>query len=101
MEMTPARLAMQRVVCAAVLSTKTGTIVTGARHFDELMRKSLNTIKALDETPHDYAKNQGFIDQFGNFLTREEAYEIAEKRGQIIRECGNKGQRTLYSEHLY
>jgi hypothetical protein len=42
---------------------------------------------------------QGFIDQFCNFLTREEAYVIAKANGQII----NPGHETdkLYSENLY
>lgn len=39
---------------------------------------------------------QGFTDQYGNFLTREEAYPIAKAAGQIIREDHCPG--TLYSE---
>jgi hypothetical protein len=43
---------------------------------------------------------QGFIDQYGRFLTREEAYVIAEKAGQI--KYGPEHSRgTLYSEDLY
>lgn len=46
---------------------------------------------------------QGFVDNEGNFLTREEAWKVAERCGQIIRRCGgdtaNGG--TLYSENLW
>jgi len=100
MEMTPEQVKAQRIVCAAVRGPH-GFVVTGARHFDQSMRKLLNRAKLQNETPVMYAKEQGFIDQFNNFLSREDAYEIADRQGQIIRECGNKGQRVLYSEHLY
>jgi hypothetical protein len=43
--------------------------------------------------------DQGFIDQFGDFLTRREAWEIAKDRGQILRDVSTPG--TLYSENLY
>ena len=43
---------------------------------------------------------QGFIDQRGNFLTREEAWIVAEASGQIIRRVGGDGKK-LYSENLY
>lgn len=42
---------------------------------------------------------QGFIDQYGKFYDREEAWCVAEKNGQIIRDCGCPGE--LYSENLY
>lgn len=46
---------------------------------------------------------QGFIDTWGVFHTREEAWKIASHHNQIIRRCGgdtvNGGR--LYSENLY
>jgi hypothetical protein len=47
-----------------------------------------------------YEKEQGFIDQFGKFLTREEAWVIASENGQIRRQVGGD-QSRLYSENLY
>ena len=55
---------------------------------------------------------QGFIDQFGDFLTREEAWKIADSMGQIRRPTGfetflcprkaNVGDDgILFSENLY
>jgi hypothetical protein len=46
------------------------------------------------------AWEQGFIDQHGVFMTREEAWIVAEAACQIIRRVGGDGAR-LYSENLY
>lgn len=43
---------------------------------------------------------QGFIDQHGNFYTRDAAWTIAYDNHQIIRDT-SKCVGTLYSEHLY
>lgn len=43
---------------------------------------------------------QGFIDQHGNFYSREEAWKIAQANGQIIRRVGGDEGR-LFSENLY
>jgi hypothetical protein len=93
------QLADQRVVCAAQRNRTTGAIVTGARHFDKTMH---NTIALIDPNHEQgWAQSQsGFIDQFGTFLTREEAWIVATLRGQIIRRCGND-ERQLFSENLY
>jgi hypothetical protein len=44
---------------------------------------------------------QGFIDQFGVYLTREEAWVVASTENQIIPLMHNWCTGTLYSEHLY
>lgn len=86
--------AEQRVVCAAV-HLKLGVVVCGPRHFDATMRK---VIKQLRLTVRD--AEQGFVDQFGNFLTREQAWDVAKARGQIRTE-NSLCVGTLYSEDLY
>jgi hypothetical protein len=43
---------------------------------------------------------QGFIDQLGVFLTRQEAFAIASERGQIKRRVGGD-EGKLFSENLY
>jgi len=85
----------RRVVCAANRYRKTGRIICGARHWDKVMRAQ----KLPDETWSGW--DQGFIDQFGDFMTREEAYEVAINQFQFIRRCGPEGGRSLYSEHIY
>jgi hypothetical protein len=43
---------------------------------------------------------QGFLDNKGIFLTREEAHTVAKAAGQIVRRVGGDANR-LYSENLY
>lgn len=76
-------------------------IITGARHWDSVMRgiwDALDTfvIDSIDRNKEE----QGFIDQFGNFYTRKEAYIIAKENNQIVRDLGYETD-ELYSEHLY
>ena len=42
---------------------------------------------------------QGFIDQFGDFIDRQEAWVIAKSQNQIVKSVSSEG--TLYSENLY
>lgn len=100
----------RRVVCAANMD-ELGSVILGARHWDELMYKHYRI--TLSAAGHDRGQaeagwvgcKQGFIDQHGKFLTREEAWIVAEAAGQIIRRVGgdmssdNIG--SLYSENLY
>lgn len=82
------------IVCAAN-RLASGLIVCGARHHDAIMNAQ---IKASGESC--VGEIQGFIDQFGNFLTRSEAHQIAERNGQIKRRCGGDAEQ-LFSENLY
>lgn len=86
----------QRVVCAANRNSS-GLIVCGARHWDEVM---CSVVDALGISDLDW--EQGFIDQYGTFLTRRQAALIAVDNDQL------KGQYKtipvdgdLFSEHLY
>ena len=84
----------QVVVCAAN-KLSNGLIVCGARHHDGVMNAQ---IKAAGQSH--VGEAQGFIDQFGQFLTREEAHVIARKNGQIVKRCGGDAHK-LFSENLY
>lgn len=90
---------MERViVCAANRYEYLGQkiIIPSARHYDPLMRDlvmRLGLSRACEE-------EQGFIDQRGVFLTREEALPIARAAEQIRRRCGGD-TRWLFSENLY
>lgn len=88
----------RRIVCAAIQCD--GTIFAGARHWDSVMRSQLSGREsALDKR----FEQQGFIDNQGSFLSRTDAWRVANAAGQIIRRVGgdtaNDG--TLYSENLY
>ena len=71
----------QVIVCAAMRHKD--VIVCGARHFDTHMLSQINAMNL-----HTTEWEQGFIDQFGHFLTRKEAWKIADKMGQIRRPTG-------------
>jgi hypothetical protein len=86
----------QRIVCAANRKRFTGEIALGVRHWDAFMKRD------LPDTEGDPV-DQGFIDNRGNYLSRTEAWKIAENAGQIVRRVGgdDKDGGTLYSENLY
>lgn len=84
------------MVCAAVRYG--GVTVAGPRHFDEFMH---GTILAIDIFECHEA-DQGFIDQWGRFYTREEAMEAVKASGQPFNLERNGGQdKELFSEGLY
>jgi hypothetical protein len=84
-----------RIVCAALLSHK--GLIVGPRHYDAVMQKQFLAYGWTESEPEIV---QGFIDQNGNFLDREEAYIVASRNGQIIKRCGGD-ENTLFSENLY
>lgn len=99
----------RRIVCAA---NRNGLnkIVLGARHFDQTMSNNiaeyyeLMSWKGYDISLPEFAfKKQGFINTWGQYLTRQEAWKVAEYNNQIIKRVGgdtvNGG--TLFSENLY
>ena len=86
----------RRIVCAAVLYPD-GTMLVGPRHFDNVMRMQYERFGIKHSEDESV---QGFVDQWGEFLTREEAHEVAIMQGQIMRRCGGDNGR-LFSENLY
>lgn len=85
------------VVCAAICNRLTSDVICGSRHYDETMGR-LIFMHAMQQGWSD--AEQGFIDQFGVFMTREEAWEVACAAGQIKYVLPNNyGQ--LFSENLY
>lgn len=90
----------QVVVCAANRDTRTNLIICGARHWDRLMHAQADATGLRDEGSKIRFEEQGFIDQYGNFLTRKEAKIIARKAGQIIAERDG-GSSELFSEEIY
>ena len=85
---------MRRVVCAAIRN-EVYDVICSPRHWDSLMRAQVScAIGAWSKA------EQGFVDQYGEWLTREEAWDVAEAAGQIIRRVGGDGGR-LFNENLY
>lgn len=104
----------RRIVCAAIRHKLDGRLICGPRHFDETMwcqilgisraewkRTEDDTRKLPPDIAHWSQADQGFIDQHGEFLTREEAWPIAAAAGQILSDQRNWQHGCLHSEHLY
>lgn len=87
----------RRVVCAAIAYK--GLLILGPRHFDTTMRAQIDQTRTAGLVAS-RSWEQGFVDQYGVFMTREEAWVVAGAAGQIIRRVGGDGK-ELYSENLY
>lgn len=96
--MTNEQYEIQRVVCAAARITDS-QVIASPRHHDNFFRAIIKLLPELERKKWLRAE-QGFIDQFGNFLNRHEAWVIAIRQNQVIRDL-NIGTGKLYSEHLY
>lgn len=86
---------MQHLIVCAAIRDATGQVVSGVRHFDGVMHATIKSMMSYT-TPWE----QGFLDNAGRFLSREEAYLVAEAAGQIRRRVGGDNGR-LFSENLY
>ncbi len=90
----------QKIVCAACSNDE--IILCGARHWDKIMNKQLDAIKKANPELRSSKFEQGFINQFGEFLTREDAMEVVKENGQPFDIERNGGSdKELYSEGLY
>ena len=93
-----------RIVCAANLHKQDENLVLiGARHWDKRMHEQWKVLQKMTVyyklDSFDFI--QGFIDNRGDFHTREEAFIIATKQNQIIRKTGGENSIQLFSEDLY
>jgi len=93
------------IVAAAcrIVDGHVNLIFVSARHFDPLMHNQIDNSILTEDQKSDGPWEQGFIDQWGNYWSRKEAWKMAEKNNQIRRRCGGDtvGGGTLYSENLY
>jgi hypothetical protein len=94
---TPLDNPKQTIVAAACRIIGTDKVVVSARHFDPLMHKIIGDFGKGDGEEWE----QGFIDQRGNYLSREEALKIASNNGQSIDLSVGGSHCALYSECLY
>lgn len=87
------------VVCAA--NRYGDLIIPSARHHDKVMNDLIIALwdaGKLDKKDHE----QGFIDQFGGFMTREEALIVVKQSGKTFDVTRNGGNGSdLYSEGIY
>lgn len=90
----------RRVVAAA---NKYGDVIVVAdRHHSRFMNSQLKILKEAGVIKSIHTREQGFIDNQGNFLTREEACIVAREAGQINQvRLKTTPFRELFSEDLY
>jgi hypothetical protein len=91
--LTPIGRVKRHVVCAALLYDD-GTLILGARHFDRMMNPIIDKCKLVKEVPE-----EGFVDQFGNFINRKDAAIIVQINNQPLRD--KRVSNLLFSENLY
>ncbi|QBJ02799.1 hypothetical protein MZD04_gp273 [Pseudomonas phage Psa21] len=89
------------IVCAA--NRYKDFIVTGSRHLSAPMWMTIELV-GMDAL-HAYAggrdnEEQGFIDQFGTYWNRRDAYAHCVKHGRLLLEDG-ASKTQLFSEHLF
>jgi len=95
----PPKSAKIIIVCAAC---RYGDfIVTGARHWDNIMINTVRKIYGNSSKEVCSKSDQGFIDQYGRFYSRQEAYQIVQENGQPFNAARNTIVGELYSEGLY
>ena len=89
---------VRRVVTAACRNPVTGKIFIGIRHYCPLMRQAIEDSGEILGVNAD----QGFVDQWGNFLTRDEAWYIVSvnEEAHSLRYPLDEYE-TLYSENLH
>jgi len=84
-------------------------LITGARHSDPIMNNMLRTLKLFDgdfkdaiaQARFEGKTEQGFIDQWGNFMNRRQALLVALAADQPINWKRNGSTDILFSEGLY
>lgn len=87
------RANVQRLVSMAA-NIVDGHLIVGNRHFCPIMQMTIDNLKLRDEN-HCHDSEQGFVDQWGVYMSRQEAWKVAKEAGQI-KEVFTEG--VLYSE---
>lgn len=96
----------RKIVCAANrFEMKDGTplIIPASRHYSPIMRSLAKMLAehGIIKTMMVSGDDQGFIDQFDNYHTREVGLDIVKHSGQAFDPERNGHNRELFSEGLY
>lgn len=96
----------RKIVCAAnrfELTSGGSLVIPASRHYSPIMRglsKRLAQAKMI-KTMMVCGDDQGFIDQFDDYHTREDALVIVKHSGQTFHPDRNGTGKELFSEGLY
>lgn len=99
---------VRRVVCAAIRA-EDGELLLGIRHYSPDMRRQIKQRKDGEKFNHRLDEDQGFVDQWGNWISRIDAYQIALATDRLTfpEACADRFDEDgnavgcLYSEGLY
>ncbi|QEQ94862.1 hypothetical protein pEaSNUABM56_00062 [Erwinia phage pEa_SNUABM_56] len=96
----------RKIVCAANvfrLINDEKIVIPASRHYSKIMGGLAKMLKekGIIQTNIVAGDNQGFIDQFDDYHTREDAFIIAQHSGQPFDAERNGHNRELFSEGLY
>lgn len=95
---------VRRVVCAAIRAAD-GKLLLGVRHYSRDMHEQIAARRDGAKFSHRMDEDQGFVDQWGVFMGREEAMQVALAADQRVDmwRCGYgpASRLKLYSEGLY
>lgn len=91
---------LELIVCAANKFEVSGKVlvIPAVRHYSPDMHRVLNAIEELGASTAEIS--QGFITNFGRYVDRKEALEIAKANNQVRFTIGYEPD-ELYSEMLY
>ena len=90
----------RRIVCAA-LRADDGELLIGIRHYSPDMLRQMKQRLDGAKWKHRGDDDQGFVDQWGQWLSRQEAHALASANGQLIYQDNGPNDQKLYSEGLY
>lgn len=65
---------MRKVICAAIRAAD-GELLLGIRHYSRDMHNQIRHRVDGGKFEHRLDEDQGFVDQYGVYMTREEAYQ--------------------------
>lgn len=94
----------RRVVCAAVRAAD-GELLLGIRHYSPDMHRQIEQRIDGEKFNGRLDEDQGFVDQWGKWMSRAEAYEVAVATDRLafptetVRSMD--GDMKLFSEGLY
>lgn len=93
----------RRIVSAAnryELNNGEPLVIPCVRHYSKEHHHILDALKGRIKTRYVVEPNQGFVDQYSNYWTREEAMIIATAADQVRKERVGP-EKMLFSEDLY
>lgn len=89
----------RKIVTAANRHTGTGVLLVGARHWSKAMTAQAKAMGIKPDSLVCESFEQGFIDQYDQWLSREDAKRIALANGQPL--IGEDWGDELFSENLH